>query len=132
MVTKKFSARFAVRTPHLEILDPPLLMTAKTENAHVLPSLPLRPVSQIQFYRLMVPFRVDGHICVIILYIYISHFCACISSLVIHTYCTCYLISKVQLSLVAISFAHIHFSPHISFITTFTSKMTDCKFPHSL
>ena len=40
----------------------PCLMTAKTENAHVLPSLPLRPVSQIQFYRLMVPFRVDGHI----------------------------------------------------------------------
>ena len=37
-------------------------MTAKTENANVLPSLPLRPVSQIQFYRLMVPFRVDGHI----------------------------------------------------------------------
>ena len=37
-------------------------MTAKTENAHVLLSLPSRPVSQIKFYRLMVPFRVDGHI----------------------------------------------------------------------
>ena len=37
-------------------------MTAKTENANVLPLLPLRPVSQNNFYRLMVPFRVDGHI----------------------------------------------------------------------
>ena len=39
------------------------------------------------------------------------------------------------MSVVTFSFSHVHSSPHISndsFITTFTSKMTVCKFPHSL
>ena len=63
--------------------------------------------------------------CIIRMCLYMSHFCACTS------------ISKLslQLSVVAFSFSHVHSSPHISndsFITTFTSKLTACKFPHSI
>jgi hypothetical protein len=80
------------------------------------------------------------HTCVIILYIYMYMYVyTCPTSVHVSPHDTyilymCIWISKLslQLSVVAFSFSHVHFSPHISFITTFTSKMTGGKFPHSL
>ena len=72
------------------------------------------------------------------IFLHMSHFCACTMYLFMtHTWCTCVFEMKVGFTVVSchILFSHVHSSPHISndsFITTFTSEMTGCKFPHSL
>ena len=76
------------------------------------------------------------HTCVIILYVYVY---TCPTSVHVSPHDTYVHVHTVHVYLnfktefnCCILFSHVHSSPHISFITTFTSKMKACKFPHSL
>ena len=105
-------------------------MYAGEEGNHFLRLLLHVPV-QLQEYKYMcdkiITCSTSGHVfphdTYMYMYMYILLMCTCISKL------------SLQLSVVAFSFSHVHFSPHIpndSFITTFTSLLTVCKFLLSL